>query len=188
MGIGSVRSEFCIPDAQIPQCGFVCSLFQSQTPIVCFSISRQPCVSDRCSLHELELSSCICLSHNNPDSFCSRKDSGTSVQNSCNSSVLARTTMVPRTSQPSSVHFICPRLLTQSKGRFLHQSLPVLDLHAWELSNNQSEIENFHKTLQILSQNQEEHLLRKSTTQSGSSSLIGAIEGRLIRSQPLSQL
>ena len=27
-----------------------------------------------------------------------------------------------------------PRLLTQSKGKFLHQNLLLLDLHAWELS------------------------------------------------------
>ena len=33
---------------------------------------------------------------------------------------------------------LIPRLLTQSKGRFVHQNLPLLDLHAWELSNNQS--------------------------------------------------
>ena len=54
---------------------------------------------------------------------------------------------------------LIPRLLTQSKGRFVHQNLPVLDLHAWELSNNQSEIKKFHKTLQILSPDQKEHLL-----------------------------
>ena len=56
---------------------------------------------------------------------------------------------------------LIPRLLTQSKGRFVHQNLPILDLHAWELSNNQSEIRNFHKTLQILSPDQEEHLHKK---------------------------
>ena len=48
-----------------------------------------------------------------------------------------------------------PTLLTQSKGRFLHQNLPVLDLHASELSNSQSEIKKNHKTLQILSRSQE---------------------------------
>ena len=53
---------------------------------------------------------------------------------------------------------LIPSLLTQSKGRFVHQNLPLLDLHAWELSNNQSEIKYFCKTLQILSPDQEEHL------------------------------
>ena len=42
---------------------------------------------------------------------------------------------------------LIPSLLTQSKGRFVHQNLPLLDLHAWELSNNQSEIKNFRKML-----------------------------------------
>ena len=83
---------------------------------------------------------------------------------------------------------LIPRLLTQSKGRFVHQNLPILDLHAWELSNNQSEIRNFHTTLQILSPDQEEHLHKKSTMQNGPSSLIGVIQKKLIRSWPLLQL
>ena len=83
---------------------------------------------------------------------------------------------------------LIPRLLTQSKGRFVHQNLPILDLHAWELSNNQSEIRNFHKTLQILSPDQEEHLHKKSTMQNGPCSLIDVIQKRLIRSRPLLQL
>ena len=47
-----------------------------------------------------------------------------------------------------------PNLLTQAKGKFQHQNLPALNLHAWELSNNQLEIKNLRKTLQILSLNQ----------------------------------
>ena len=80
---------------------------------------------------------------------------------------------------------LMPRPLTQSKGRFVHQNLPILDLHAWKLSNNQSELRNFHKTLQILSPDQEKHLHKKSTMQNGPSSLIGVIQKRLIRSRPL---
>ena len=83
---------------------------------------------------------------------------------------------------------LIPRLLTQSKRRFVHQNLPILDLHAWELSNNQSEIRNFRKTLQILSPDQEEHLHKKSTMQNGPSSLIGVIQKRLIQSRTLLQL
>ena len=66
---------------------------------------------------------------------------------------------------------LIPRLLTQSKGRFVHQNLPILDLHAWELSNNQSEIKNFL--------DQEEHLHKKPTMQNGPSSLIGFIQKKL---------
>ena len=37
-------------------------------------------------------------------------------------------------------------LLTQVKGKFQHQNLPTLALHAWELSSNQLEIKSFCKT------------------------------------------
>ena len=73
-----------------------------------------------------------------------------------------------------------PKLLAQAKGKFQHGNLPVLNLHAWELSSNQLEIENFCKTLQILSPNQDEHQLKKSMTQNGSYIPVGVIEGRLI--------
>ena len=89
---------------------------------------------------------------------------------------------------------LLPKLLTQAKGKFQHQNLPALNLHAWVLSSNQLEIENFHKTLQIenfrkmlqiLSPNQDEHQLRKSMTRNGPYIPIGVIERRLIRFQPL---
>ena len=54
-----------------------------------------------------------------------------------------------------------PKLLTQAKGKFQHPNLPLLALHAWGLSKNQLEIRSFRKALQTLSQNQDEHLLRK---------------------------
>ena len=78
-----------------------------------------------------------------------------------------------------------PKLLTQAKGKFQHQNPPVLNLHICELSSNQLEIKNFHKTLQILSPNQDEHQLRRSMTRNGSYLPIGIIERRLIRSRPL---
>ena len=52
----------------------------------------------------------------------------------------------------------------------------------------QSEIKSFRKTLETLSQNQDEHLLRKSMIQNGSYTPVGVIERRLIRSRPLLQL
>ena len=135
MGFGSNSSKFRVPDAHFPECGFVCDLIQSQTPTICLPSSGQQSLSGRCSFHELESTSCICVSSIYSDSCCSRQDSPTSVQNSSNSSVLATTTVVLRTSPALSVSLF-PRLLTQFKGRFIHQNLPVLDLHAWELSNN----------------------------------------------------
>ena len=63
MGTGSIDCEFHIPNAQISQCGPVCDTIQSQTPIVCISSSRQPCLSSRCFFNELEPTSCICIPH-----------------------------------------------------------------------------------------------------------------------------
>ena len=77
--------------------------------------------------------------------------------------------------------------LTQSRGKFLHPDLPLLDLHAWELSSYQLEIKSFGKMLQTLSQNQDEHLLRKSMIQNESYTPVGVIERRLIWSWPLLQ-
>ena len=146
MGSGSNSCEFSIPDAQFPKCGSVRDTIQAQTPIICLSSTRLQSTSDRCPVHGLESSSCICFSSFYSDTCCSRENPTTSVQNSSHSSVLATTTVILRTSSSISVSPIrlplIPRLLTQSKGRFVHQNLPILDLHAWELSNNQSEIRN----------------------------------------------
>ena len=46
---------------------------------------------------------------------------------------------------------IRPNLLEQLHGKFLHQNPGLLQLHAWELSNNPSEIKKFQKKLQIMS-------------------------------------
>ena len=152
MGIGSNHSEFNIPNAQLSQCGPVCDTIQSQTPIVCISSSRQPCTCSRRSFNELESTSCICISSYKSDIFCSSQDTSVSVQNSSHCSILASMAMVLRgtttTSVRSNSSSTISNLLTQSKGKFLHQNLPLLDLHAWELSKNQSEIKSFRKSLQ----------------------------------------
>ena len=42
-----------------------------------------------------------------------------------------------------------PKLLTQSKGKFQHPNLPLLALHAWELSSNHLEIKSFRKSCRL---------------------------------------
>ena len=59
--------------------------------------------SDRCPVHGLESSSCICFSSFYSDTCCSRENPTTSVQNSSHSSVLATATVVLRTSSSISV-------------------------------------------------------------------------------------
>ena len=49
----------------------------------------------------------------------------------------------------------------------------------------QSEIKSFRKTLQILSQGQDEHQLKRSMMQNGLYTQIGVLERRLIWSRPL---
>ena len=46
---------------------------------------------------------------------------------------------------------VIPNLLAQLKGRILHQNPGHLQLHAWELSNNPSEIDNFQAMLRSTS-------------------------------------
>ena len=100
---GSNSCKFSIPDAQLPKCGSVCDKIQPQTPIICLSSTRLQSTSDRCPVHGLESSSCICFSSFYSDTCCSREDPTTSVQNSSHSSVLATATVVFRTSSSISV-------------------------------------------------------------------------------------
>ena len=100
---GSNICEFSIPDAQLPKCGSVCDKIQPQTPIICLSSTRLQSTSDRCPVHGLESSSCICFSSFYSDTCCSRENPTTSVQNSSHSSVLATATVVLRTSSSISV-------------------------------------------------------------------------------------
>ena len=103
MGSGSNSCEFSIPDAQLPKCGSVCDKIQPQIPIICLSSTRLQSTSDRCPVHGLESSSCICFSSFYSDTCCSRENPTTSVQNSSHSSVLATATVVLRTSSSISV-------------------------------------------------------------------------------------
>ena len=67
------------------------------------SSTRLQSTSDRCPVHGLESSSCICFSSFYSDTCCSRENPTTSVQNSSHSSILATTTVVLRTSSFISV-------------------------------------------------------------------------------------
>ena len=76
-------------------------------------------------------------------------------------------------------------LLSQSRGRHLHTNPGMLHLHAWLLSSDRLERNNFLKKLPLVSPNLEDPLLGSFTTQSGISSQIGVSQGRLIQSIPL---
>ena len=136
MGIGSIDREFNFPNVQS---GSVCDTFQSQTSTLCIPSSGQSSLCDRCILHELEQSSCLCISSNNIDSFCSKQD-----QSQCR--IVLKAPLWPQrpwfsevlqllVSAPVRVPLF-QKLLTQTKGKFQHQNLPVLDLRVWELSKS----------------------------------------------------
>ena len=80
---------------------------------------------------------------------------------------------------------VIPNLLAQLKGRILHQNPGHLQLQAWELSNNHSEIDNFQAMLRSTSPKLEGNRLLKSMMQNGKPAVIGQINGRLILSRPL---
>ena len=76
-------------------------------------------------------------------------------------------------------------LLSQSRGRLFHTNPEMLHLHAWPLSSDRLERNNFLQKLPLVSPNLEDPLLGSFTTQSGISSPIGVSQGRLIQSIPL---
>ena len=89
-----------------------------------------------------------------------------SVQNRSYYSSLVPTSMVLRGITTIIIKSISSSALSTTpdtvKRRVSTSKLLLLDLQAWELSNSQLEINSFRKTLQTLSQNQDEHRLRKS--------------------------
>ena len=164
----------------------------NQTPIICLSSTRLQSTSDRCPVHGLESSSCICFSSFHSDTCCSRENRTASVQNSSHSSLLATTTVVLRTS--SSISVSPDSSATNSKTidsiqrKVCPSKPPTSRPSRLGVIKQSIRNKNFSQTLQILSPDQEEHLHKTSTMQNGPSSLIGVIQKRLIRSRPLLQL
>ena len=80
---------------------------------------------------------------------------------------------------------VIPKLLHQLQGKFLHQNPSLLQLHAWELSNDQFLIKKFHKKLQNTSLEQDVLLREKCMMPNGNCSQTGQEKGKLILSRPL---
>ncbi|VDI31922.1 Hypothetical predicted protein [Mytilus galloprovincialis] len=73
-------------------------------------------------------------------------------------------------------------LLSQFKGRKLHQGLENLHLHAWLLSGIPSEREAFLREQPSVSQDQSDNLQEQFMTPNGLSSVLGVCRSRLIHS------
>ena len=191
VGIGSIDSKFNFPNVQLSQSGSVCDSLQSQTATLCIPSSGQSSLRDRRIFHELEWNYLHAYAF--PPTMLIPSVLNKIRQSQCR--IVLKAPLWPLEASFSEVLQLLvsapvrlplvPNLLTQAKGKFQHQNLPALNIQAWELSNNQLEIKNFRKTLQILSPDQDEHHLRKSMTGNGLFIPVGVIEGRLIRSRPL---
>ena len=120
------------------------------------------------------------------DTLCYSQDTSVSVQNSSYCFSLAPTSVVLRGIITISISSNSSSALSKTSDT-IKTKVSTSTLHAWELSSNQLEIKKLCKMLQILSQNQDEHLLRKSVIQNGSYTPTGVIERRLILSRPLLQ-
>ena len=168
MGFGSIDSEFHIPNFQLSQYGFVATWFNHKLPLY---VSLVP------DSHALELKAFsknwdLLYAHAFPPFILIPAVLAKIRQSQCRIVLIAPLwTQRPWFSEVLQLLVsapICLPLFPKLPTLFLHQTLPLLDLQAWELSNNQSEIKTYRKTLQDLSQNQEEHLLKKSMIINGS--------------------
>ena len=76
-------------------------------------------------------------------------------------------------------------LLKQPRSSLFHQCPSALHLHAWLLSSSPSDRKAFLQRCPTASPDQIDGLLWRSTSQSGLSSVLGVLAGRLILSKPL---
>ena len=164
---------------------------EPQAAILCVTHTGSEGAINRCPHNGLESHTCICVSTVPSYSSCDKQSTVIPVQDSIDSTSMARQTMVSRA--PRSVGVTTGISASNSKPassakRQDSASKPGhLQLHAWELSNNRSEINNFQAMLRSTSPKLEGNRLLKSMMQNGKSSVIGQINGRLILSRPLSR-
>ena len=143
VAIGSIDCEFNFTNAQLSQSGSICDTLQSQASTLCVPVlDNQAFAIDAFSmnwnyLHAYTFPPTIMI----PSVLDKIRQSQCRIvliaplwpQQTWFSEVLHLLVSAP-------VHLpLFPNLLTQAKGKFRHQNLPALNLHAWELSNNQLE-------------------------------------------------
>ena len=162
---------------------------EPQATILCVTHTGSEGAINRCPINGLESDTRLRVSIVPSHSSCDKHITVIPVQDSIDSTSMVRKTMVSRA--PKSVGVTIgisasnPNLLAKLKGRILHQNPGHLQLHAWELSNNHFEIDNFQAMLRSTSPKLEGNRLLKSMMQNGKSSVVGQINGRFILSRPL---
>ena len=185
---GSSKQDF--PDHGLSVNRPVRHTSEPQAAIICVTHTGSEGAINRCPLDGLESHTCIYVSTVPSYTSCDKQNMVIPVQDSIDSAPMARQTMVSRT--PRSVDVTTGISASNSKPassakrqNSAYQNPGHLQLHAWELSNNPSEIDNFQAMLRSTSPKLEGTRLLKSMMQNGKSSVIGQINGRLILSRPL---
>ena len=144
---------------------------EPQAAILCVTHTGSEGAINRCPHDGLESHTCICVSAVPSYSSCDKQSTVIPVQDSIDSTSMARQTMVSRAPRllvsPPVFLPVIPNLPSQLKGRILHQNPGHLQLHAWELSNNRYEIDNFQAMLRSTSPKLEGNRLLKSMMQNG---------------------
>ena len=89
--------------------------------------------------------------------------------------------------QPPLTLPLWDRLLRQPHNNLFHQGVHALRLHAWRLSSVSSETRAFREELRLRCRDVSDDPLPRCTRESGSSSVVGVVEGAWLRSAPLFQ-
>ena len=168
----------------------VCNQTKSSSTTVCVANTRPSSLGSRCAISKLEPTVRVRFSTVQSDSGSTRTNSTvTPVQNYSNNALLASESWYNQLLSylvDSPIRLpLQEDLLSQSRGHRLHMNPGMLHLHAWMLSNDQSERTIFLKKLPLVLHNLGEPLHVTFTTQSGEFSHIGVSQNRLIHSVPL---
>ena len=150
MGSQSIGCERSFSNDPISQFRSVCNSSKSQTSTVCISHSGPKGTFNRRSQNELESQTQLCVS-----TFPSHSLSDKKIRTAQCKVVLIAPFWPNRMWFPELLNLLIsspitlpirPNLLEQLHGKFLHQNPGLLQLQAWELSNNPSEIKNFKRS------------------------------------------
>ena len=165
----------------------VCHQFELQTGDICLSNPRPESLGSGCNDHLLERDVQLHLPtiSSSPQDF--TQDKRGWLQDHSNSSGLAKTILVPGC--PTII--VCKTasssgdLLSQLKGKKLHQGLEKLHLHAWLLSGRLSDREAFLKKQPSASLEQLDRQQGQYMTQNGQAFVLGVCQNTLILSVSL---
>ena len=120
-------------------CRSICHSSESQNSIVCISSPKPKCLGHRCSEHKLVGSHCLYLPSHGSPSQSDPKNQAMQLPDHCNSSRLARDSVVLGPSaDPTPVTSVNNTSLKQSHNQVFHSNPQHLNLHAWCLGVDSS--------------------------------------------------